>query len=96
MNVDDIQRLLKAHHLELKKLGVADLRLFGSHARGEARDGSDFDIVVSFERPASFDAFMDLKFLLEEALGSQVDLVTESALRPQIKHSIEQDAIRVA
>jgi uncharacterized protein len=96
MNADDIQQRLKARRRELEKLGVASLRLFGSYARGVAHSGSDIDIVVAFDRGPNFDAFMDLKFLLEEALGARVDLVTDTALRPQIKHSMEQDAVRVA
>jgi predicted nucleotidyltransferase len=38
---------------------------------------------------------MDLKFFLEELLQCRVDLVTEAALRPQIKSAIEKELIRV-
>jgi predicted nucleotidyltransferase len=39
---------------------------------------------------------MDLKFYLEELLGTNVDLVTEKALRPQVRQAIEGEIIRVA
>ena len=35
---------LKAHETEFKQLGVEHLYLFGSTARGEARDDSDVDL----------------------------------------------------
>ena len=57
---------------------------------------SDIDLLVTFEGPASFDAFMYLKFLLEDALGRSVDLVTDAAVRPQLKLCIEREAVRVA
>jgi uncharacterized protein len=81
---------------ELSALSVRSLRLFGSHARGEARDDSDLDLLVDFDGPATFDTFMDVKFLLEDRLGRAVDLVTEKAIRPELRTSIERDAVRVA
>jgi predicted nucleotidyltransferase len=39
---------------------------------------------------------MDLKFFLEDLLGSKVDLVTRAALKPALRPEIERDAIRVA
>jgi len=40
--------------------------------------------------------YMDLKFFLEDLLGRNIDLVTEDALRPEIKQYVEKDLIRVA
>jgi len=54
------------------------------------------DVLVVFDRKATFDLFMDLKFYLEELLGTGVDLVTDKALRPQIRRTIEQEMIDVA
>jgi predicted nucleotidyltransferase len=48
------------------ELGVRTLYVFGSVARGEASLGSDVDLVVEFDGPATFARFMDSKFLLEE------------------------------
>jgi len=80
----------------LRTLGVDSLSLFGSAARGEAAFGSDADFLVRFQGPPTFDRFMDLKQLLEETLGVRVDLVTEDALRPSMRETVERDAIRVA
>ena len=79
-----------------KRFSVKALWLFGSITREEATDDSDVDVLVEFDRKASFDLFMDLKFYLEELLGIGVDLVTEKALRPQVRQAIEQEMINVA
>jgi predicted nucleotidyltransferase len=39
---------------------------------------------------------MDLKFYLEDLLGARVDLVTDSALRPQMRLAIERELVDVA
>jgi predicted nucleotidyltransferase len=79
-----------------RRFSVKTLAIFGSIARDEAVDNSDVDVLVVFDRKASFDLFMDLKFYLEELLGAKVDLVTDKALRPQIRLAIEQELINVA
>ncbi len=78
------------------RFSVTSLRLFGSHARGDAAADSDVDLIVAFSRPATFDAYMDLKFFLEDCLQRKVDLVTEKAIRPELRDRIEREAIRVA
>jgi len=79
-----------------QRFSVKKLSIFGSVARGEASDSSDVDVLVVFDRTANFDIFMDLKFYLEELLGMGVDLVTDKALRPQIRRAIEQEMVDVA
>lgn len=75
---------------------VRRLTLFGSAARDEMREESDVDILVDFEGPATFDGYMDLKFYLEDLLKCKVDLVTEKALRKELRPFVEKDAIHVA
>ena len=43
MERDDAIAKLRAHEAELRQLGVEHLYLFGSTARGEAREDSDID-----------------------------------------------------
>jgi uncharacterized protein len=80
----------------LRELGVASLFLFGSVARGDARPGSDVDVLVVFDGPATFDRYMDLKLFLEDTLGARVDLATDKALRPRIRAKVERELLRVA
>ena len=76
-------------------LRCARLALFGSRAREQARDDSDADVLVAFDGPASSQRYFGLQFYLEDLLGCPVDLVTEQALRPELKPFVEQDAIHV-
>ena len=79
-----------------RRFSVEALFVFGSVARGEAAEGSDVDVLVTFKEKATFDLFMDLKFYLEEVVGGAVDLVTEKAIRPQMRRVIDQEMINVA
>jgi predicted nucleotidyltransferase len=79
-----------------RRFSVKRLCVFGSVVRGESAETSDVDVLVVFDGKASFDAFMDLKFYLEELLGTRVDLVTDKAIRPQLRRAIEAEIIDVA
>ncbi len=61
------------------QFGVQRIALFGSFVRGEAREDSDIDIVVSLSKPLGF-AFIQLADYLEERLGRKIDLVTATTL----------------
>jgi uncharacterized protein len=90
-----LQVLASAKPELARRFGVVRLALFGSTARGEARPGSDVDIVVSFDGPATSQRYFGVQFHLEDALGCSVDLVTENALRPELRPFIEQEAVHV-
>ena len=96
MNKQAILARLTDNFQEIQqRFSVKALSIFGSIARDEAADGSDVDVLVAFDKKAGFDTFMDLKFHLEELLQAPVDLVTDKALRPQLRKAIEQEMINV-
>ena len=78
-----------------KKYGVKSLSVFGSMARGDDREGSDVDVLVTFEGEATFDNFMGLKLDLEDLFGRAVDLGTPDTLRPEMRAQVEKDLIHV-
>ena len=96
MNKEQILSLLAEHQNDLDRYGVKSLALFGSVVRDEAGADSDIDMLVEFKGRATFDAYMDLKFYLEELLGKPVDLVTQKALRPQLRPRIERELVYVS
>jgi len=96
MNQDDIQRRLKDHKEELTTFGVKSLAVFGSVARGKAKAGSDLDLLVDFNAPATFDQYMTSKFFLEDLFECRIDLVTRKALKPRLRSHVEKEAILVA
>ena len=75
--------------------GVTRLSLFGSTARGTAKEGSDIDILVAFDGPATSDRYFGVQFYLEDLLGHPVDLITEKALRPELRPYIEAERVNV-
>ncbi len=77
------------------RYGVTRLALFGSTVRNSARTDSDIDILVSFEGPATSDRYFGVQFLLEDLLGRRVDLVTDKALRPELRPFVEREAVHV-
>jgi len=79
----------------MQEFGVTDLALFGSTSRDSAGPESDIDILVSFDGPATSSCYFGLQFYLEDLLGTQVDLVTKKALRPELRPYVEQEAIHV-
>ncbi|CAG0944015.1 MAG: hypothetical protein EFKGCFLK_01843 [Rhodocyclaceae bacterium] len=88
--------LLARHKPELaRRFGVTDIALFGSTARGEARPDSDVDVLVSFDGPATSKRYFGVQFYLEDLLGCAVDLVTDKALRPELRPYVEREAQHV-
>jgi predicted nucleotidyltransferase len=78
-----------------REFGVTELALFGSAARGEATADSDVDVLVSFDGPATSARYFGVQFYLEDRLGLPIDLVTDKALRRELRPSVEREAIRV-
>ena len=71
------------------------LTLFGSFARDEASATSDLDLLVRFDGPATSQAYFGVQFYIEDLLGRRVDLVTDEALRAEIRPYVEREAIDV-
>ncbi len=97
MTKEQVIQILGGHLAEIRRqFAVRRLSLFGSVARNEAGLGSDVDLLVVFEGKPTFDVFMDLKFYLEDLLGGTVDLVTDKAMRPQVRQAISGELVDVA
>ena len=92
----DLLVLLAQHKPVLQqRFGLTKLALFGSFARNSARSDSDVDVLVDFDGAAVPDVYFGVQFYLEDLLGRSVDLVTERALRPELRPYVERDAISI-
>ena len=94
---EDIAAKLAPHAEELRAMGVASLALFGSTARGDAREDSDIDLLVEFDRSIGLFHFVHVQNYLEEILAPvKVDLVMRTAVRQEIREEVFREAIPVA
>jgi len=96
MNRDEVLNVLRAHKPILsQRFGVRELALFGSVVRNQVTKDSDIDILVHFDGPATSKAYFGTQFYLEDLLGHPVDLVTNKALRAELRPYIEREAVNV-
>lgn len=77
------------------EFGVTRLAFFGSTARDTAINTSDIDVLVEFDGPATSKRFFGVQFLIEDELECPVDLVTEKALRKELRPHIEKEQVVV-
>lgn len=96
MNRQQALELLARSKQELQtRFGVTKLALFGSTVRNTATPDSDLDVLVDFDGPATSTRYFGVQFYLEDLFGCPVDLVTEKALRPELRPYIEQERVDV-
>lgn len=87
--------LRKQKTLLVERYGVESLAIFGSFVRGEQKEGSDLDVLVTFREDPSLLTFIRMENDLSDALGVKVDLVMKDALKPAIGQSILSEAVQV-
>jgi uncharacterized protein len=96
MNRDEAIAKLKQHEAELKQLGVQHLYLFGSTARGDARNDSDVDLFFDYERgKLGLYELIDVKEAAVRILGCKTDIVTRDSIHKALRARIEATAIPV-
>jgi hypothetical protein len=91
---------LRAHAGELRRRGLARLRLFGSVARGEANRDSDVDLIAEIDR-GRVERFSLLDLIrvedeLSRLIGRKVEITTApDKMIPWVKARLERDAVGV-
>ncbi len=75
--------------------GVANVRAFGSRAKGTANANSDLDLLVRFERPVSLMRVIGFQQAVEERLGMPVDVVEEGGLSRYLEEQILSEAVQL-
>jgi len=76
-------------------IGSASQALRCSARACEASAASDVDILVRFDGPADSRRYFGVQFYLEDLLGVPVDLVTDKALRSELRPYVEAEAVDV-
>jgi predicted nucleotidyltransferase len=94
--VEEIRRTLKSLEEQIRKEYKAEiLGLFGSYVRGEHRESSDVDVLARFLEGASLFDFVGLADFLEEKLNLRVDVVSDRAIREELREQILKEVVRV-
>ncbi|MGH9063027.1 MAG: nucleotidyltransferase family protein [Acidimicrobiales bacterium] len=71
--------------------GASNLRVYGSVARGEAREGSDIDLLVDMEPGRSLLDLAGLHLELEDLLGCRVEVGTD--VKPRLRDRVRAEAV---
>lgn len=92
-----LARRLRKHAPEIKRLvaeaGGSNVRVFGSVATGEDREDSDIDLLFAMGRPLSLMQLGALEQAVSRAVGSPVDLVPDTVLRPDFRDRVLAEAV---
>lgn len=95
-DLKEIMEILKNLDSSIKHNYHAEIiGLFGSYSRGEQKKGSDVDILVKFYEGATLFDFVGLANFLEEKLNLKVDVVSERALRKELKDQIFKEVVTI-
>lgn len=81
-----IRRLVSDH-------GGRDVRVFGSVATGRDGPASDIDLLFTMGPPLSLMQLADLERRVGDIVGAKVDLVPDTAIRPEFKDRVLAEAV---
>jgi len=85
---DEILRIAAKH-------GARNVRVFGSVVLGEARPDRDVDFLVDMEPGRTLLDMGGLLMDIRDALGQEVDVVTERGLKTRIRERVLKEAMPV-
>ena len=87
---------LRQHQRSLvERYHVDSLGVFGSYVRNEQHDGSDLDVLVTFTQTPSLFTLVALQDELQDLLGTPVDIVLKSSLKPRIGQQILREVVEI-
>jgi predicted nucleotidyltransferase/DNA-binding XRE family transcriptional regulator len=90
-------RRLRRHRRAVTNLaerrGLRNVRVFGSVARGEDRDGSDIDLLVDVDDGVGLVAIAGLARELADLLGVPVDVVPADSLKRAVRADVLAEAL---
>ena len=93
MRLAELQQLAPQLHELFARHGASNPAVFGSVARDQATPGSDVDLLVDLPAGTSLFDRVNLKSALEDLLLTRVDLIRRRSLKPDLKATVEAEAI---
>ena len=93
--LETILEKLRAYKPELqRKYPISRLGVFGSYARGEAKENSDIDVAVELNGPMGLN-FVEMADEIERLFGVKVDVVPKRSIKSVYLSSVEKDILYV-
>jgi hypothetical protein len=97
MNPTTVIEKLRAAREDLARMGIRHVALFGSVARGEAKEASDIDVLVSFDRKDEV-SLLDVVHVeneLSDLLGARVQVLREPVRHERLRARADGERINV-
>lgn len=76
-----------------QKYGIDRISLFGSRARGEESENSDYDFLITRGKIRTLIQLAGFTEELEKAFGGHVDVVTDTSNDPSFLEKIKKDEV---
>jgi predicted nucleotidyltransferase len=97
MTRDEIVAKIRANAAAIKAEGVIGLAIFGSRARGDAREDSDLDVLIDVDPDAKF-SLLNLSgvgLIVEDVTGLKAQVSMRRSLDRRMAERIADDIIEV-
>ena len=97
MTRDEIIAKLKETAPALRAEGVTRLAIFGSRARGDARDDSDLDVLIDVDPDASFSLLnlVGVEHIIKDVTGIRTQAEMRRSIESSFAQRIADDVIEV-
>ena len=97
MSRDAIIAKLRETAPALRAEGVTKLAIFGSRARGDARDDSDLDVLIEVDPESNFSLLnlVGIEHIVENATGLKAQASMRRSLNPRLAERIADDITEV-
>lgn len=93
----DLATKLRRHRIEIlrraREAGAANVRIFGSVARGDNHRQSDVDLLVDFDVSNGLLPIVTLSQQIESLIGTRVDVAPYQLLKPAIARNALRDSV---
>ena len=92
---EDTRSKLLAIEPELRAKGLTSLTLFGSVARDEAEEGSDVDLMFTYQGDFGMLGWGNVIRQIQDALGRRADVIPRKSIKDSVWQTAQHDLVPV-